>query len=179
MNIPNILTVIRFIVIPVFAYYLLLGSGYYSIAVILFLLAGMTDILDGYIARKFNMITSFGKLADPLADKLLQITALLILTYQNKIPFIILTIIIVKEGFMAAGGILLYKKENYVVTSNWYGKAATVIFYFAIIMILFNEPYSNYFIIIALLSAVFAFFMYILTYIRIKKNLKESKKAEQ
>lgn len=178
MNIPNILTVVRFVIIPVFAYYLYLGSGYYIVAVSLFLLAGLTDFLDGFIARKYNMITSFGKLADPLADKLLQITALFILTFQGKIPWIILFIIILKEGFMATGGILLYKRENYVVSSNWYGKVATVIFYFAIVMIIFNAPYSDVYIIIAALSALFAFFMYVLAYKKIKDKIREGQKQD-
>lgn len=173
MNIPNILTIIRFILIPVFGYFLY--EHQYYIAIILFVVAGMTDVMDGFIARRFNMITSFGKLADPLADKLMQITALVLLTIQHEIPVYILLIIIVKEGFMAAGGIVLYKKENYVVQANWFGKISTAIFYFAIIMVLFEAPYSNIFIIIAALSTLLAFFIYLRGYINIKRELKAQK----
>jgi cardiolipin synthase len=108
-------------------------------------LGGITDVLDGYIARKFNLITSFGKLADPLADKMMQITALVLLTMQQKIPAVILIIVIAKEAFMGAGSILLYKKENFVVSANWYGKLATVIFFVAIIFTLFGAKYSEFF----------------------------------
>jgi len=81
--------------IPFFGYYLY--NERYTVAVILFLLAGVTDVLDGIIARKFNMVTSFGKLADPLADKLMQLTALTILTIQDIIPLPVLIIVVAKS----------------------------------------------------------------------------------
>ncbi len=177
MNIPNILTLIRFIIIPVFGYFLY--NGAYETAVYLFLLGGVTDILDGYIARKFNMITSFGKLADPVADKSMQITALILLTAQGKIPPEIIIIIIAKEIFMGLGSILLYRKEHFVVSANWYGKLATVIFFLAIILTLFNEKYtlfsekySDILIVIALLVNLFAFFMYSMTYRKLRNVTK-------
>jgi len=177
VNIPNILTCMRFIIIPIFAYYL--HNESYYIAASLFVLGGITDVLDGYIARKFNLITSFGKLADPLADKMMQITALVLLTTQQKIPAVILIIVISKEAFMGMGSILLYKKENFVVSANWYGKLATVIFFVAIIFTLFGAKYSELFgisytrlsnilIVIAVLANLFAFFMYSVTYRNIR-----------
>jgi len=170
VNTPNILTAIRFVLIPIFGYYLY--TKQYSVAVSLFLLSGLTDVLDGYIARKFNMVTSWGKLADPIADKLIQITTLVLLTIQRRIPSEILIIVIAKEAFMAMGSLLLYKNKNVVVSASWYGKLATVVFYFAIIMIIFNAPYSNVFIIIAVLSTLFAFCMYTMQYKRIRSNAK-------
>ena len=167
MNIPNILTIMRFLLIPFFAYFLHMQK--YLISFFIFLLGGLTDILDGYIARKFDLITSWGKLADPLADKLMQITALTFLTIQGKIPLFVLIIVIIKETLMGIGGVLLYKQKNYVVSANWYGKLASLIFYFAIIMILFKAPYSNIFILIALIMTLFAFFMYLKNYIEIRK----------
>ena len=174
MNIPNILTVIRFIIIPVFGFYLY--NEQYYISILLFTLGGITDILDGYIARKFNLITSFGKLADPLADKLMQLTALVLLTMQNLIPIVFLIIIVAKEIFMVMGSISLYKKENFVVSANWYGKLTTVIFYVVIVMIFtlknFNIPNSGIYIDlgtgIAVLFTLFAFFMYSLEYKKIR-----------
>nr|WP_114296580.1 CDP-diacylglycerol--glycerol-3-phosphate 3-phosphatidyltransferase [Anaerobacterium chartisolvens] len=173
MNIPNALTAVRFVIIPFFAYFLYMGQfdkSLYVTAVILFLAGGITDVLDGYIARKFNMITSFGKLADPAADKLMQITALVILTMQRKIPVAVLIIIAVKEIFMGLGSILLYKQQKLVVSANWYGKMSTVVLYIAIIIAIFSETYSTIAIIIALCAALFAFVMYSLTYRKIKKH---------
>lgn len=171
VNLPNVLTVIRFVLIPIFGFYLFKEE--YTTAVILFLLGGITDILDGYIARKFNMVTSWGKLADPLADKLMQITALVILTIQHEIPSIILAVIISKEMLMGLGSLVIYKNKKYVVSANWYGKMATVIFYIAVAAIILfdlNYLYNNIFIGIAVISAMFAFFMYVQTYIKINNQ---------
>ncbi|HHV30039.1 CDP-alcohol phosphatidyltransferase family protein [Acetivibrio mesophilus] len=168
MNIPNILTAIRFVFVPFFAYYLY--NEQYTVAVVLFLLAGITDVLDGLIARKFNMITSWGKLADPLADKMMQLTALTILTMQEIIPLPVLIIVVAKESFMVVGSILIYKKVNFVVQADWYGKFATVVFFLAIVLTIairsgrFINPYTdvvvNIAVIIAVVSTLFAFFMY-------------------
>jgi len=131
--------------------------------VILFLLAGVTDVLDG--TRKFNMVTSFGKLADPLADKLMQLTALTILTIQDIIPLPVLIIVVAKESFMIIGSILIYKKVNFVVQADWYGKFATVVFFLAIVLTilvrsgLFANPY-------------FAFFMYTIEFGRLTMKSK-------
>lgn len=172
MNIPNILTAIRLLLIPVFGYYLYYEQ--YVIAVTLFILGGITDVLDGYIARKYNMITSFGKVADPIADKLMQVTALVLLTIQNVIPIVILIIVVAKEAFMIVGGILLYKKDNFVVSANWYGKLATVVFYLAIVLSIFKVPYSIVFVYFAVLVTLFAFFMYSISYRKIRNEKKHN-----
>lgn len=171
MNLPNLLTLLRFAIIPFFGLYLFKEN--YAVATALFLLGGLTDILDGYIARKYNLVTAWGKLADPAADKLMQITALVLLTLQHKIPIIVLIIIMAKEALMGVGSLFLYKKDNVVVSANWYGKMATVVFYFAVIMIIFNAPYSlisNIFIALALCSTLFAFVMYVYSYSRMRKS---------
>ena len=171
LNIPNVITALRFVLVPIFGYYLF--TQQFIIAGILFIVGGITDVLDGYIARRFNMITSWGKLADPLADKLMQITALIILTYLNRIPISILIVVTAKESFMALGSISLYAKEKHIVSANWYGKLATVVFYFAVIGVILiglEEPYSGLVVGIAVLPTLFAFFMYSLAYNKIKKD---------
>jgi len=184
VNIPNFLTVIRFVLIPIFAY--LLCTEHYAAAVIVFLSGGLTDILDGYIARKYNLITSWGKIADPMADKLMQLTALFILSIVKKIiPFELLAIIIAKEIFMGIGALVLYKQNNYVVSANWYGKMTTVVFYMAIIMLIFDTPFSKwkvfglafnrFFFLIAVAAALFAFSMYVRSYLQIKRSDKALK----
>ena len=168
MNIPNILTILRLLVLPIFGYFLFKEE--YTVSVIIFIAAGLTDILDGYIARKYNMVTAWGKLADPMADKLMQITALIILTYHKNIDYRILLIIITKELLMITGSIILYKKLKYIAKANWYGKVATVMFYFAIIMIIFGIPYSEVALIISVIATLFALAMYTLTYFKIKSE---------
>jgi cardiolipin synthase len=178
VNVPNILTALRFILVPLFAYFLCRQQ--YVAAVILFLTGGLTDILDGYIARKYSLITSWGKIADPIADKLMQITALVILSLViDIIPVELLIIILGKEILLGIGAILLYKQDNYVASANWYGKMATVVFYLAIVMLLFNIPFSQWilfgipfnqvFFLLAVLAALFSFFMYVRSYFKIKR----------
>lgn len=176
MNIPNILTVVRFLIIPVFGY--ALYNEQYYISILLFTLGGITDILDGFIARRYNLVTSFGKLADPLADKLMQLTALVLLTMQRLVPIPFLVVVVAKEVFMGLGSITLYKKENVVVSANWYGKLATVVFYFVIVITIllkeFDIPNRNFYIDvatgIAVAFALFAFVMYSLQYRKIRKD---------
>ena len=128
-QIPNILTVARFFLIPFIIYFIL--KEQYILAFIFLIISGLTDVLDGFIARKFNFITNFGKLVDPLADKTTQIAVLLTLAFKNIIPFWIIIVVVIKEAAMIAGASFLYGKEL-VVSSRWFGKLATVLFYVAI-----------------------------------------------
>lgn len=129
-HIPNILTVLRFLLIPFIVYYIIVDQ--YLLAFIFLTISGLTDVLDGFIARKFNFITNFGKLIDPLADKTTQIAVLLTLAFKDIIPFWIIIVVAIKEATMIAGASFLYGKEL-VVSSKWFGKLATVLFYIAIV----------------------------------------------
>lgn len=148
--VPNILTIIRFLLIPIII--TLLYNGKYVDAIIVFSISGITDILDGTIARKFDFISDFGKLMDPLADKLTQLSMLLMLTVKKIIPLWIVIVVFVKEFCMICGASFLYGKEL-IVSSKWYGKAATSLFYLAIVVslvlkelepsILASQPVGN------------------------------------
>lgn len=139
-NIPNALTIVRFILIPFIVYYIL--TGQYIAGFVILTVSGLTDILDGVIARKFNFITNFGKLIDPLADKATQIAVLASLTFKGIVPLWILMIVFIKEIVMVAGASFLYGKKL-VVSSRWYGKLATVLFYVAIVCSLFIEYWNT------------------------------------
>lgn len=138
-NIPNILTVLRFLLIPIILKSIFAGN--YLLAFVFFTLSGITDVLDGFIARKFNLISNFGKLIDPLADKLTQISVLAALVTFNLIPVWILVIVIFKELIMVLGASFLYGKDV-VVYSKWYGKLATVLFYLAIVISLITSQFN-------------------------------------
>ena len=166
-NIPNILTILRFILIPIILYFIF--TGHYLLGFIFFTISGITDILDGAIARKFNLVTNFGKLMDPLADKLTQISVLATLVFQKIIPFWILVVVLLKELLMIIGASFLYGKDV-VVYSKWFGKLATVLFYLAIVCSLINKEFALtgvwqnldfilYFI--AVIATVFSFVMYV------------------
>lgn len=167
--VPNTLTIIRFLLIPFILYCVITGN--YLLALILFTLSGITDIADGFIARKFNLTSNFGKLMDPLADKLTQISMLAILVIENMIPIWILVIVVLKEIAMVAGASFLYGKDV-VVYSRWYGKLATVLFYLAIVSSLLIEQFKLtnwltdldlYLYYLALITTLFALVMYIKT----------------
>ncbi len=131
---PNILTTVRLILVPVFAYFML-GAGEFHIAALIFILSGITDVVDGYIARHYNMITSFGKVYDPFVDKLMQITAIVCLVLVEIVPLWLLIVVCVKEiSMIIAGGILYLNKI--VVSSSWSGKVSTVIFYAGVLMMI-------------------------------------------
>jgi len=171
LNVPNCITLLRIMLIPVFCFFIY-NERYFAAAVV-FLIAGLTDIFDGYMARKLNKITSWGKLLDPVGDKIMQLSVLLILTVQHIIPVFILYIVAIKELLMIIGGILIYRSKNLIVTSNWYGKAATLIFYIAVTVIVLIKPnimYTCILIGIAVVSTLFAFFMYIEKYRRLIKR---------
>lgn len=174
MNLPNILTVIRFIIVPFMTYFLI--SKNFTIAILLYVLASFTDVLDGFIARKFNLITDLGKFLDPLADKLLQFSALVGLWIVNLIPLWIVVIFFIKEISMGLGAIKLLKK-HIVIQSKWFGKLSTIFFFTAIIVSMLSSkltvlaPYTIYLFILALISLLFAFIMYLINYIK-TTNLK-------
>ena len=138
-NLPNILTIIRFLLIPFIIFYIFTGN--YILAFVFFTISGITDIADGFIARKFNFVSNFGKLMDPLADKLTQITTLGSLAITDIIPIWILIIVLLKEFIMICGASFLYGKDV-VVYSKWYGKLATVLFYIAIVSSLIAKQFN-------------------------------------
>jgi cardiolipin synthase len=143
-------------------------------AIAIYITASITDVIDGLIARKFNMITTLGKILDPMADKLLQFTALIGLWYIDIIPFWITAIFFAKEILMGLGCIKLLKKDI-VIQSKWFGKASTCMFFLAIVVSMLSvyykalKPYPINLMCFALLMALFSLIMYLMNYIKIKR----------
>lgn len=128
MNLPNKLTVLRVIMIPFFVAFLLFditGSADKWIALVIFCVASLTDMLDGKIARKHNLVTNFGKFMDPLADKLLVCTAMICLVDMNKLNVIVVIIIIARE-FIISGFRLVASDNGIVIAASYWGKFKTV-----------------------------------------------------
>lgn len=180
-HVPNILTIVRFILIPFIIKALVHDD--YLLTFILLTLSGLTDVLDGTIARKFNFITNFGKLVDPLADKLTQISILTTLALKNIIPIWMIIVLFIKEFIMIAGASFLYGKEL-VVSSKWYGKLATVLFYVAIVASLavknFNLEFKFdiYLYYLALFFTLFSLYMYFQAFYKQGYLKKENLKIE-
>lgn len=166
MNIPNILTLFRIFLIPVFIliFFSNINNSLF-IAILIFLSAGLTDILDGYIARKCNLTTKFGTALDPLADKLMLITVLTCLTIDGYIPVWVLIIVATKELFMIIAAIFLYN-ANTIIPSNVFGKASTLLFYISIFMLSLGISVGHYFLYAAILSAIIAFINYLIIFLK-------------
>lgn len=165
--IPNTLTIIRFLLIPLILFYIFTGN--YILAFVIFTISALTDIADGVIARKFNLISNFGKLMDPLADKSTQIAVLTSLAITDIIPIWILLIVLLKEFIMIVGASFLYGKDV-VVYSRWYGKLATVLFYLAIVLSLILKQFNLnsiwnevtlFIYYLAVFATIFALIMYV------------------
>lgn len=180
-QVPNALTIARFLLIPFIILFLV--NDNYLFTFIFLTISGLTDVLDGFLARKFDLITNFGKLVDPLADKTTQIAILTTLALKDIIPMWIIIIIFLKEFAMIAGASFLYGKDL-VVSSRWYGKLATVLFYISIVSSLAVKKFGIYafdiyIYYLALFFTIFSLIMYFQAFYRQgylkKENLKINK----
>ena len=146
MTLPNVLTLFRLLMVPLVAALYWVGQRYFALA--LFLLAGITDMLDGYIARRTNKITDLGKVMDPLADKLLVLATLVCFYFVDQsIPLWLLITLFVKETLMVLGGVFLYKWRNFAVSSRYYGKISAALLFLGITLTFLREytwPYCLY-----------------------------------
>ncbi|TAH68163.1 MAG: CDP-alcohol phosphatidyltransferase family protein [Anaerolineaceae bacterium] len=140
-SIPNILCYIRLLLIPVFVIQYIKAEepGEYMQAAAIVLASGLTDFLDGFIARTFNMVTEFGKLIDPMADKLTQAALLFVLIVKIKYMFLLLILFVVMQLFMLVAGIAMLKKGRRLDGSKWFGKVSTTVFY-AVMLVLVALP---------------------------------------
>ncbi len=139
MNLANKLTILRILLVPVFMIFLLNKFPYgVHIAAAIFIIAAITDTLDGYIARKKNMVTNFGKFMDPLADKLLVSAALISLVQMGRLSAWMVVIIIARE-FTISILRAVAAAEGIVIAASWWGKAKTITQVIAIIFVLLNN----------------------------------------
>ena len=143
MNLPNKLTILRVIMIPFFVAALLYDGGANQnmryVAAALFIIASLTDMLDGKIARKYNLVTNFGKFMDPLADKLLVCSALICLIELGQLPSW-MVIIIVSREFIISGFRLIAAEQGIVIAASYWGKFKTTFQMIAVILMIFNIP---------------------------------------
>lgn len=144
LNVPNVLTLIRLFLVPVYIVLFSLGHKYAALAA--FLLASFTDLLDGRIARKYNLITDFGKLMDPFADKVMILTAMFSMAIGNEsikpvIPWAAVFILLLKELVMIIGGVALLK-HGIVVYSSMIGKVAHCVFIASLVSSYFHDWFA-------------------------------------
>lgn len=143
MNLPNKLTILRVIMIPFFVLFLMMDGGtnstYRYIAAAIFIVASLTDLLDGNIARKYNLVTNFGKFMDPLADKLLVCSALICMIELGQLPAWMVIIIISRE-FIISGFRLVASDNGVVIAASYWGKFKTTFQMVAVVLLIFNIP---------------------------------------
>ncbi|MBP5195258.1 MAG: CDP-diacylglycerol--glycerol-3-phosphate 3-phosphatidyltransferase [Lachnospiraceae bacterium] len=139
MNLPNKLTTFRVVLIPFFIFFLMTELIPYSkwVALALFCIASLTDFFDGYLARKWNMVTNFGKFMDPLADKLLVCSAIIAFTAMDRMPAWIVIIIVARE-FIISGFRLIAAEKGVVIAASYWGKFKTASQMFMIILFIIN-----------------------------------------
>ena len=170
---PTLLSVLRILLIPIFVWMYFAGDPAYNhmVAAAMLAVSGLTDLLDGYIARHFDAVTELGKLLDPVADKLTQVTVCLSLALKTPNLRFFLWVFLAKELCMIAGGLWLLKRGNPPVASKWFGKVATAVFYLATVVIVAvpHMPVDKMVAIMAVVAAfvVFAFVMYVPVFIKV------------
>lgn len=193
-KIPNLLTLARIVLIPFFVYaflwedgmiqsdsQLFKGTNGYILAAIIVVISGITDAADGFIARRFNMITDLGKALDPLADKLTQAAVVVCLVIRyNKIWWAIAALfilIVIKEITLLVMALLFLKKGQDLGGAKWFGKSATIVFY-VLVIVLIGAPYIANWAALVMIGVMFAFnamafFLYMREYYRMYEQRKK------
>ncbi len=174
MNLPNKLTLLRVCMIPFFVAALLYQGGASQtmrlVANVLFILASLTDLLDGKIARKYNLVTNFGKFMDPLADKLLVCSALICLIELGQLPAWVVIIIISRE-FIISGFRLVASDNGVVIAASYWGKFKTTFQMIAVILMIFNIPslamVTNIVLVIAVALTIISLVDYVVKNIKV------------
>ena len=178
-TIPNILTYIRFLLIAPFAYFFL--NENYLPAALCVGFSGLSDCLDGFVARKFNQVTSLGKILDPIADKLTLLVVVVCMVVYVPVVLPVLIVLLLKDVAMLAGGTDLIKKGLTPPAAKWYGKVGTILFYISVCIIVFikavfsKDYYALDFILLSLtaVSMLFALYKYGIIYFQMIKEYKQ------
>ena len=181
MNLPNCLSIFRLILVPAFAgvYLNAESRGDYLLSAGILLLSGFTDVLDGWIARHFGMVTKLGKILDPLADKITQMTVFVCLAVRAPAFLPLAIIFIAKEAIMLIVGFTMLRNKYTIEGARWFGKLGTVVFYLAVFaIILFPDMDPNLqlgLVITVLIFMIFSLCMYIPRFVEYLKAMREKK----
>ena len=174
-TIPNILTFLRILFVPVFIYLYL--NGYHTASAVTILICGLTDFLDGYIARHYNQVSELGKALDPVADKLLQLAIVFVLIFTVKHMIWLFLLFIIKEASMLICWLLLKKKGGYMNGALWFGKISTAVFYIAMFALIAlpiaNTATGNLLMVVTAFFLAMSFYFYMRTYIMMFHDLKK------
>lgn len=182
LSIPNIMGYFRIILIPIFlyTYYNATSAKDYYIVAGIVCISGITDFLDGYVARNFNMITELGKFIDPFADKLTQAALVFCLASRHKLMWYLVGLFILKEGFMAVMGIIMLRRGKKLDGAKWFGKVCTAVLYVVMFILILlpsiNDFIANNLIIICGIFMLMSFILYIQVFYKMHKSIKQKVK---
>lgn len=185
-TIPNILSIIRILLVPVIVwmYFNESADNHYLIAFMLVIISALTDVCDGIIARKFNLITDVGKILDPIADKLTQFAVVFCIAWNYKLMMVVAVAIFAKELLMLVGAVIFVRDGNQTPYARWWGKITTVVLYATMLLFILadfiNFVIPDYITVTAVALCVaflaFSFLNYALIFIEGKKTNKNSDK---
>lgn len=164
MNLPNVLTLCRFALIPV--YLVIFLYGYVKISFLILLVAGLTDILDGYMARRRKQTTQMGAMLDPLADKSMMITVILSMLFAGRIPWQAAAAMFFRDLGMIVSSGYVYLRGKRTIPANWMGKLSTALYYPAILFIVFDYNFAIPYLWCVIFFSFVTSFMYILRYLK-------------
>lgn len=177
-TIPNLMGYCRILLIPVFCYFYIVKEEY-LLAVGIVLISALSDLFDGYIARRFNMVTELGKALDPVADKLTHAALALCLAFRYPLMWALIVLMLIKEGYMGIMGLFFLRKGQMLNGAMWFGKICTALL-FIVLLVLFLFPHLpltlvNILIIITMLDMLFTLIMYIPVFHKMKHSAKNGK----
>ena len=188
-TIPNILTYIRILLVPVFVVVYINSRTWtdHAWAIAIVVLSALTDVIDGIIARKYNLVTDLGKIIDPIADKAMEFAMLICVIFKYRLVWILLVIFALKEIISVIFSTYLLKRGKHIDGANWAGKLCTVVLYGVMLaFIIFPELPKKTEKILVIASAIFmflAFAVYMSQYVKLlvelKKEQREQKQLEQ
>lgn len=179
LTIPNILSLFRLLLIPVIIW-LYFWKKEYIYAVVVIILSGLTDVVDGYIARKFNMVSDVGKVLDPIADKLTQAAVLICLGSRYPLLLLLVLIMAIKEAVSGLMSLVAIKKTKEIKGADWHGKVTTCLLYFTMLLhLLWIDIPNSITLITTILCASFMFLSFALYFCRNVKLLREKRINER
>lgn len=172
-TIPNIMGYCRILLIPVFCYFYIVKKNY-TLSIIIVLVSSLSDLFDGYIARKFNQVTELGKALDPVADKLTHAALALCLAARYPLMWALLALMLIKEGYMGIMGLYFIKRGKMLDGAQWFGKICTALL-FIVLFVLFLIPdlplkIVNIIIIITMAVMIFTLCMYVPVFRKMKNE---------
>lgn len=173
-TIPNYFSYFRIVLIPFFVWLYFIEQ--YSAATVIIVMSWVSDVADGFIARRFNMITELGKVLDPVADKLTQGAIFICLSLRYPLAIVLVCLIATKEITMLVMGMIVFKRADRVDGAVWYGKAATgMVAFTAVVLVVYTgipEIAATVLLWLSIAMAGFAFLMYVIRYVRILREIK-------